>query len=487
MFDSTDNILANNDAIAIAAAPTNEPYGLDLNSNESIEYLPGTLRADNFVIASNQNITVISGNGNVNFGTGLHDTIDLSDISSDKVIDLDLAQTAAGGVTFDPGNGERVFDRLSLADGREILFEGIDSIVFSDGVEDLSIVPDDSLFAEQWNLHMMGVQNAWRFERGADDVLIGVQDSGLGVDRNGNFHPDLRRDDTWFFDRNNNLALNNNLADDFLIQGAVSPTVQTNSHGTAVQGIIAAESHNGMGIAGINWNSDVYNIDVLDGNVGDLSLEEATEAMKAQVDLNGQNLVINLSIQTLNGFDTLDPIHREFETVVADNPDVLFVVASGNFGHQGRSGLSSPAVLAQEYDNVIAVGASFGTSDRAGFNTTPGQRIEYADWGSQYGRGLTLVAPSEVPTTDALNNGRFDLAPAFDGTSAAAPNVTGVASLVWSANSELTPAEIKTILSETAYDLGAVDYDLFYGHGMINADAAMRKAIALGRSETVGV
>ncbi len=137
--------------------------------------------------------------------------------------------------------------------------------------------------------------------------------------------------------------------------------------------------------------------------------------------------------------------------------------------------------LAQEYDNVIAVGASWGASDENGLETIPGQRIEYDSWGSQYGDGLTLMGPSEVWTTNAYSNGDFDYEDSFNGTSAAAPNISGVASLVWSANSNLTAAQVKTILSETSYHLGSEGYDIFYGHGFVNADAAVRRAIALGR------
>jgi subtilisin family serine protease len=101
------------------------------------------------------------------------------------------------------------------------------------------------------------------------------------------------------------------------------------------------------------------------------------------------------------------------------------------------------------------------------------------------------MGPSEVIATEAANSlsgvqfGFNSNAPAtnasipFNGTSAATPNVTGVASLVWSANPNLTAAQVRSILSQTAYDLGFSGYDPIYGHGFINADAAVRSAIAL--------
>jgi subtilisin family serine protease len=69
----------------------------------------------------------------------------------------------------------------------------------------------------------------------------------------------------------------------------------------------------------------------------------------------------------------------------------------------------------------------------------------------------------------------------FGGTSAATPNVTGVASLLWSANSNLSAAQVKQILSQTSYDLGLSGYDTAHGSGFVNADAALRRALAIGR------
>ena len=471
MFDTTNTentIFAGDNNLFDTNISTSSAYGFEASQN-NINYVQGSLSADYFTIDTDYDITVISGNGNVDYGSGYYDVIDLSNISVQQVVDSSFAQVNQGGRLVDTGKGERVFDYLTLADGREVIFEGLDSIVFSDQTIDLTVTPDDPGYLEQWNLHVTGVQNAWNFTTGSDDVLVGVLDTGLGVDvNNNNLHPDIRANETWFFNNGNGLL--GNLADDF--------SNPNGSHGTSVQGIIAANSDNGLGIAGINWNSDVYNIDILDNNPGDLDIVEATQAMINRADNQGQNLVVNLSIQVSGLFDNLAPFHANFETLVANNPDTLFVIAAGNHGNEGQEGLSSPGVLAKYYDNVIAVGAASGTRDSNGLATTPGERIDY----SQYGEGLTLMAPSEVLTTDANINEGFTYNPLFSGTSAAAPHVTGIASLIWSANSNLTAAEIKQILSETAYDLGQEGYDIFHGHGLVNADAAVRRAIALGRN-----
>jgi hypothetical protein len=133
----------------------------------------------------------------------------------------------------------------------------------------------------------------------------------------------------------------------------------------------------------------------------------------------------------------------------------------------------------------MAVGASWGLQDEFGNATNLSQRIDYGDsyWGSNYGYGLSIMGPSEVFTTEAtrtFNGAAFGIDSDFSGTSAAAPNVAGVASLVWSANPNLTAVQVHGILAETAFDLGLQGYDLEYGHGFVNADAAVRRAIAIG-------
>ena len=425
--------------------------------------LTGSLRADRFGFTDINNLdnqqTIVSGNGNVDFGLGSRDVINLSTISMSAAT-INLASNTSG-VVFNPGNGSRVFDSISFGNGQEILFEGIDQIQFADGVINLSVLPNDPLFNAQWNLHMMGVHNAWRFTTGSANVAIGIEDTGLTMNLNGLSHPEIGP----------TFNLGNQVMDD-----------GTTNHGTSVQGIIAARSNNGIGMTGINWNSTVLNIDTLQQNPGDLSIAEGAQIMINQARSAGQRLVINMSLGVPNSFGV--NYDRDLEQVVQNNPDVLFVIAAGNFGDRGLSGLSSPGVLAQFYSNVIAVGAVWGTQDYFGQVTTPGDRINYPGWwGSQYGDGLTVVGPSEVIAPIATFGGgqvEFGYTTKFNGTSAATPNVAGVASLVLSANPNLSATQVRDIIAQTAVDVGARGYDAFTGSGVVNADAAVRRAIAIG-------
>lgn len=451
-----------NDSLTVDLIDQNE-YGLQTaqHNSVSIGYGAGTLAADTFEISTRYDVNVFSGNGNLEYGSGEYDTINLSNIASSQIVSYESAADGEG-VVYDPGNGARAFDRLILANETEILFEGIERIVFSDRSFDQTFNPNDPRFEEQWNLHMIGLQTAWNFSRGTDDVLIGVQDSGLGiVGVDQRVHPDITADATW--------VLSNNVAEDFIFFQNNEFSIEPESHGTAVQGIIAAEANNNRGIAGINWNSDVYNIDVVNGGerIGDLDLVDATQAMIDQATRNGQKLVINMSLEAGVLFPDLE------ELIAANQEDVLFVVATGN---GGTDQISSPAVYAQVYDNVVAVGASWGTTNElTGRTVAPGAIATY----SNRGEGITLTAPTVVQTTGATAAEQFIYDTDFNGTSAATPHVTGVASLVWSVNNDLTAPEVKAILAQSAVDLGTEGYDLVYGSGLVNADAAVRMAIAL--------
>ncbi|MDJ0734159.1 MAG: S8 family serine peptidase [Nostocaceae cyanobacterium] len=461
------------ESTTIPQTPTNPTIA------NSFNYVAGTLGADSFTYQSNPNFSLqaFSGNGNYQYGEGASDILDLSGFSSTDVTEFYLAgfdyaaynaqynnffaNTTATqnnlGVLFDiDGNGSipaRVFDSIKLNNGDTLNFEGINLVKFANGIIDLSVTPNDPLFDQQWNLQITGVNTAWRFTEGTDDVMIGVGDTGWTP------HPDLQ----------NTSVAGDNYIDEYVF-----------SHGTAVQSIIRANTDNGIGMSGINHNSEVMNIDVVvdDSLGGDYTLAQATQAMINRANSQGKRLAINFSL--VGGYSL------EFEQLIANNPNVMFVIASGN---NGSNTLASPADLALNYSNVIAVGASWGPIDWFDNQKTPGTRIDYNSeeqewWGSTFGSGLTLMAPSEVIAAKATPNasGGHDYdyyINQFNGTSAATPHVTGAISLMLSVNPNLTAVQIKDILWQTAYKNIPGYNVLEYGGGLLNVDAAVRTALAL--------
>ncbi|GGH22392.1 hypothetical protein GCM10011418_28930 [Sphingobacterium alkalisoli] len=102
---------------------------------------------------------------------------------------------------------------------------------------------------------------------------------------------------------------------------------------------------------------------------------------------------------------------------------------------------------------------------------------------SQRGPQMDLVAPSggggsaaDVVTTDRMGSLGRDAGNyfhEFNGTSAACPQVSGVAALLLSMNPNLTEAQVRTTLQNTATDMGASGFDNTFGYGRVNAFAAL--------------
>lgn len=427
--------------------------------------------------------------GSVFIGRGGNDTLAFSGINSSNVtFDPTNRRTVFGGTTFD-------WLRVNST-GQEIYFQGYDRLQFSNSTINLGETPNDPLFPQQWNLGMMDVPGAWRFTTGSNSVMIGVADTGLQFNNGQLSSQDLGGLGT------------KSLAD------TSDNDSNLNGHGTSVQSIIAAQSNNGVGISGINWNSQVQVSRVFDQN--SINLYTAFQQLVNAAGTNRKS-ILNYSGSSNpigdanNNFVRKSNEDIDLRSVISNNAsNALFIASSGNSFATGGTGakyptnvVSQPADFAGSFGNAIAVGAI----DQFG------RRYDY----SQYGAELTFVAPSgvpaeRIPTTtitdgernvyDIVSDPRFHPISArkrsdgqiytfsgFGGTSAAAPNASGVASLVWSANTNLVAYDIKSILTGTANRVweswGGSNSDNQYGAGLIDAEAAVRRANALNLNRNV--
>jgi serine protease len=127
---------------------------------------------------------------------------------------------------------------------------------------------------------------------------------------------------------------------------------------------------------------------------------------------------------------------------------------------------NSGGVAAVIYNNVA--GGFSGTLGEGNSSTIPAISISRED-------GLIVMGKTGLVSTvksTALVYGTSGYE-AWDGTSMAAPHVSGVAALVWSAYPELTNAQIRSALTGTALDLGAAGRDNSYGYGLVQAKSAL--------------
>jgi len=149
---------------------------------------------------------------------------------------------------------------------------------------------------------------------------------------------------------------------------------------------------------------------------------------------------------------------------------VALVAAAGNDGL--ATAITAPACLPQ----VISVGATYDTSGQK-IQSEICSEIATVDWLACYSNRapfLDVVAPGTTISTPSD--------PRFGGTSAATPLVAGVIALMFSANPNLTPEQVRTILRETgdpAYDPKNNAY-----FPRVNAYRAVQAALNLASWET---
>ncbi|MFD3540612.1 type VII secretion-associated serine protease mycosin [Streptomyces sp. NPDC058662] len=301
----------------------------------------------------------------------------------------------------------------------------------------------DTIRDRQWGLLALRAEEAWGTTRG-DGVTVAVLDTGVD-----DAHPDLA-----------GQVLEGT---DLIGTGAVRGDRAWARHGTAMAGIIAGHGHGprrGQGVLGVAPQAKILPVRVIleEGDPGRAQARDSkggalAEGIRWAADHGAD--VINLSLG-----DDSDSAHHEAgedEAVqYALAKGVVVVASAGNGGKTGDH-VSYPAA----YPGVIAVTAVDRRGRKAAFSTrnwyatvsAPGVDVVIADPDRSYYEGW--------------------------GTSAAAAFVSGAAALVLAAHPDLSPAQIKKLLEDTASDAPAGGRDDSRGHGTVDPVAALRVAEAM--------
>ncbi|HEY0377878.1 MAG TPA: S8 family serine peptidase [Pyrinomonadaceae bacterium] len=307
-----------------------------------------------------------------------------------------------------------------------------------------ALVPNDTFFAQQWNLAEVNAIGGWDNWNGdPHGVVLAILDTGVPIEAGRLSHTDL--DDVGRISLAGDMV--NNDAD----------PADDHGHGTHVTGIAAAATNNGVGVAGL-WPGDVLIAKVFNA-ANDGSSITFRDGVLAAVNFakqRGARLVINYSG---GGPDT----RTKRETVeFARQNDALIVAAAGN---ESGGGIIHPAAYSTDFVNVIAVGAVDRQRRRPAF--------------ASRGPEMTVVAPgvdilSSLPNYFVTLNqlGKQTKYDRLGGTSQAAPVVAALASLVWSKRLDLTAEQVRDRITQTATPIAGSAQD--FGHGIINAEAALR-------------
>lgn len=307
--------------------------------------------------------------------------------------------------------------------------------------------PDDPFYPKQWGLKNVQAPSGWDKSTGDDSIKIAVIDDGVDTR-----HPDL------------NYSQGYNALTDQMGQKPNS----WDCHGTAVSGLASGVGNNAKGLSGIIWRSKIVPIRVFytkkDGPAKTITSDDImARGIRKAYQIGSDILIIAW------GCSVSDPIRDAIDEAYEKGRKglgCLIAAASGNDPYCPKDGVRFPA----SNKNVIAVGAV----DRNG------KRWAY----SCFGKKLSVVAPSgQIPqgdifTTDQVKKDGFvagDYYEKFGGTSAAVPLVGGLAGLILTCDKNVKAKQIRSIIEETADDLGSKGRDDEYGYGLINVYKAINR------------
>lgn len=343
-------------------------------------------------------------------------------------------------------------------------------------------VPNDPEFGQQWHLLNEGysaagqswnaatpgvdarLSEAWNLTLGSPEVIIAVNDDGVDLnhpDLQGKLLPELHYPPNWQD-----------------IEGF-------GSHGTPVAGVAAATGDNGIGGSGACPGCSILpSLITPDLNAQDPSgLLGLPDSDIAQVHVN----LVDAGAWVIS--NSWGPADGPAGLVNNPEPQPMPMVIAEAFEYaetEGRGGLGTVILFAAGNGNETVSAdplPSAPTTVAVSAIDDTGLKASYSDFGPE----ISIGAPSDggfhgVFTTAPLSEGGYT--DAFGGTSSATPLVAGVVGLVLSVAPELTAAQVRALLRDSATPVDPANgqwndgHSPYYGHGMVNAYRAVQMAMS---------
>ena len=350
------------------------------------------------------------------------ETADLPPESIEPIASVDTDDYV---VTFAPGTSASARTRLLVAAGADVVdliaplriavirvrdgssvvaaLRGEDGVnrVELDRVRATDAEPSDRHYRDQWSLTRIGWDHVYGGGEPSGSAIVAVLDTGVDAR-----HPDL----------------SGQLVPGTSLLAGSAPTADPNGHGTAMAGIIAAATDNGVGIAGIGFSGvKVMPVTVLDARgLGQDS--DIIEGIVWAVDHGAD--VINLSFSN-PGYSTALQAAVDY----AWDRDVVVVAATGN------DGSSAP---------------TYPAGDRGVVGVSNTDRSDALSGSSNYGAATFLGAPGTDITTLASGGGVTSVS----GTSASSAEVSAAAALLRTLDPGASNGVIVGRLARSAADVG---------------------------------
>jgi serine protease len=376
----------------------------------------------------------------IKFESGVPSVQPDGDVTGEDRVDLNVDLTI--GIDLVPGiKIVNLSQPLTVTDAKEVAAEltsdpGVAIAEPNYIVQANATAPNDQYWSSQfslWDTYGLNVLNAWDITRGSSNVVVAVLDTG------STSHPDLNSQYVPGYDfiSNASSALDGDGRDS-------NPQDMGTAgwHGTHVSGTIAAATNNNIGIAGVAPNVKIQPVRVLgrngSGTFADIIsaiywasgsgvsgvANNPTPAKVINMSLGGNAPCTSLLQQAIN---------------IANQRGTTVVVSAGNSNTLASS--SAPA----NCNNVITVASIARNGNKAYY--------------SNYGPAVEISAPGGDTRVDGgiistLNSGSTSIgSPSYakyQGTSMAAPHVSGAVALLLSKNPNLTPSQVTTLLQQTA-------------------------------------
>ncbi len=309
---------------------------------------------------------------------------------------------------------------------------------------------NDTYYNQQYTLQAMNVPAAWDVTQG-EGVVVAVIDTGVDLD-----HGDLKNRVVPGYD-----AFSQEEGDDAGDVSSLNYVMSAYKHGSHVAGIIAAEANNGKGIAGVAPQAKIMPIKIF-ADLSDIikslwAPEEDTSYTIVSVLADGIVWAADHGADVINMSLAVSEDSATIERAVkyALSKDISVIVAAGNERHVGNNRNYLAAI-----EGVIGVGA-----------TDDANKVTFFSNSGDY---VSVAAPGQDIISSVPSFLGFNSYVKMSGTSMAAPAVAGVAALLKAKfGPAATPEFIKRRLENTAIDKGDAGRDDFYGHGIVNAGAAL--------------
>ena len=279
--------------------------------------------------------------------------------------------------------------------------------------------PNDPGYGTQWYLGKVNLPAAWDVTTGNLSVIVAVCDTGVDAG-------------------SADLAAHLHLPGYNVVDGNTD-TAPVADHGTEVAGILGAIGNNGVGIAGAAWNVTILPVRITDNSDTTAWCSDMANGIEWAADHGAK--IVNLSYETAGCPHTIEAASQ-----YAQSRGALVVVAAGN----------ESLLLTGSYPDshtFLMVGATDSSDKAAPF--------------SNRGTPVTMMAPG-VSLYTTSPGGAFKT---VNGTSFAAPLVSGAAALLFALSPSITPDQVAYFIEKYGKAVPGLD-----GYGRLDAGAAVAAA-----------